>query len=108
MASAQGDRAHSCTCHGDLPFLHTAGSWGAVGCMTSGKLVQDDAPLNLTASCIAGHPIYGTVLLSKIRLRPHEWNQPSVRWGSYTLALYEARIKFRRLSFCRHCQPYLH
>ena len=61
--------------------------------MTSGKLVQDDAPLNLRASCIAGHPIYGTALLSKIRLRPHEWNQPSVRWGSYTLALYEARIK---------------
>ncbi|CAK0763143.1 hypothetical protein CVIRNUC_003028 [Coccomyxa viridis] len=58
----------------------------------------DDAPLNLRASCIAGHPIYGTVLLSKIRLRPHEWNQPSVRWGSYTLALYEEWLDWQMVS----------
>ena len=93
--------------HGDYIPLHTASSWSTVGCMISGMLVQDDAPLNLRASWIAGHPIRGDALLSKIRLRPHEWNQPSVRWGSYTLALYEADLRLCSLIRCGHCQPCL-
>ncbi len=54
------------------------------------KFMQDEVPLNLRASWLAGHPVRGDALLSKIRLRPHEWRQPSVRWGSYTLDLLQA------------------
>lgn len=54
-------------------------------------LMQDEWPLNLRASWLAGQPVRGDVMLSKIRLRPHEWNQPSVRWGSYTLDALQAR-----------------
>ena len=53
-------------------------------------LMQDESPLNLRASWLAGHPVRGNALLSKIRLRPHEWGQPCVRWGSYTLDLLQA------------------
>ncbi|CAL5219745.1 g1644 [Coccomyxa viridis] len=38
---------------------------------------EDEVPLNLRASWLAGHPVRGDALLSKIRLRPHEWRQPS-------------------------------
>lgn len=55
------------------------------------QLTQDEVPLNLRASWLAGRPIRGDVLLSKIRLRPHQWGQPSVRWGSFTLDLLKAR-----------------
>lgn len=51
---------------------------------------KDGRALNLRASLIVGLPVRGDVLLSKIRVRPHECNQPCMRWGSYTLALCEA------------------
>ena len=45
--------------------------------------------------------VRGDALLTKIRVRPNEWGQPCMRWGSFDLQLYEVSPP----AACMTCTP---
>ena len=57
-----------------------------------------EQPINARASWLARKVVRGDALLTKIRVRPNEWRQPCMRWGSFDLSLYEVGQPFFHMS----------